>query len=120
MQWERVERGATRAMRFPIVVSLRYRPAVDSEWRDGESVNISGTGVLFRAAQRLELQIPVELSFTLPAAVAGGTPVRIDCRGQVVRALAPESPRYGALVAAAIAEYRFVREGGPEHGEAPS
>lgn len=106
-------------MRFPIVVSLRYR-SDDSDWRDGESVNISGSGVLFRVERPLALQTPVEMSFALPVAVADRAPVRVVCRGQIVRVAMPQSPGEWAMVAASIAEYRFVRGQGAEDDELPS
>lgn len=119
MQWERVERGVTRGMRFPIAVSLRYR-ADESGWHDGESVNISGSGVLFRAAWPLAVETPVEMSFALPVAVPDRATVRIVCRGRVVRVTAPEPPDDRAIVAASIAKYQFVREQGAQQEELPT
>jgi hypothetical protein len=83
----------------------------DIEWRDGESLNISGSGLLFRAEQPLESQTPVELSVELPGIGADGVAVRIACRGHVVRTVETDSATERPLVAATIDAYRFIRAG---------
>ncbi len=98
-----------RAQRFPIQTTLRYRESGEAAWREGETVNISRTGVLFRAQRIVAEQTPVEMSFELPVEIAHDSAAVIVCQGQIVRTIMPPASDQPPAVAARIFEYRFTR-----------
>ncbi len=94
-----------RAPRFPVRLPLRYRSIGATQWIDGQVENISRSGVLFRAANLVAVDTPVEMSFVLPV---GGGP-GVICRGRVVRTVPPRADAAPAGLAVTIATYQFVR-----------
>ena len=98
-----------RAQRFPIHTTLRYRPSGESEWQEGETVNISRTGVMFRAERLVAEQTPVEMSFELPVEIADDSAAIIFCQGEIVRTIMPPASDAPPAIAARILEYRFTR-----------
>jgi hypothetical protein len=74
-----------RAERFSLPVSILYRRAGDVRWREGHTENISRSGVLFRAVEPVDVQMPVEILLDLPAAVAGAAAGASLCHGRIVR-----------------------------------
>ena len=111
--WEEFEGGTPRALRFPLVFPLRYRPDEDRKWHQGRGANISRSGLLFRAEQPLALRTPVEVTFVMPARIPGESPAEVLCWGRVVRQAFCDS-RGELVVAATIDTYRFQRSGGHE------
>jgi len=99
----------TRAPRFPIEMFLRYRPSGEIGWREGTTVNISRSGVLFQVDQLLEVGTPIEMSFALPVEIGGEAGAEVSCRAQVVRTVMPPSTDTPPAIAATILEYCFVR-----------
>ncbi len=102
--------GSTRAERFPLHVTLRFRPPGEEKWLEGETENISRSGVLFRTSKLLGVNTPVEIQFSLPVEAGGEPGAAVYCLGRIVRAVVPppasgESP----LIAAKFLEYRIVR-----------
>jgi hypothetical protein len=89
-----------RAPRFALPMSMLYRPEGDSRWRQGRTENISQSGVLFRAAEPMELETPVEMLLDMPAEVGGDAAGASMCRGRVVRR---ESDRVDPRPALAVA-----------------
>jgi hypothetical protein len=69
-----------RAQRFPLQVSLRYRKNGVSHWLDGRTINISRTGILFRADERLSEKSVLEIIIQFPLKAT------LACRASVVRA----------------------------------
>jgi hypothetical protein len=97
---------AERARRFPFGLELRYRPVGQGEWHEGLTENISRSGVLFRSADILDVDTPVEMSFTLPA---GPVAPVIQCEGRIVRSVLPGPFQAPPGMAATISDYRFLR-----------
>jgi PilZ domain-containing protein len=96
-----------RAVRFAIEVPVRFRALGQLEWLSGQSVNISRSGVLFRADQILLPETHVELILPLPVKLLGESGAQVVCSGDVVRTLATAGRP--TTLAATIAEFRFVR-----------
>ncbi len=96
-----------RARRFAVRVPVRYRCRGEREWQEGVTENLSCTGLLFRARQPVAPRTPVELSFALPAQLAGPAQVRISCDGYVAR-VARGNGGDVPLLAAALLGYRVL------------
>ncbi len=96
-----------RARRFPIQTPLQYRASGSTGWSAGTTLNISRSGVLFRAAGEIELATMLEMRIVFPAEITRAAPANVVCLGRVVR-----SEHAGDLVsvAAAIVKYHFQRE----------
>jgi hypothetical protein len=101
--------GSLRAPRFPIRMSLHYRTPDESEWREGETENISRSGVLFHATAPLNVSTPLEITFALPVEVGGESGALVLCRGQVVGIVLRPYSDTPPCVAAKFVEYRIVR-----------
>jgi hypothetical protein len=97
-----------RAPRFPIRMTLRYRPSGDSFWREGRTENISRSGVLFRADQPVPVLATIEMLLALPVEVGGGENAIVICRGRVVRTEPPRDDDARPAVAATITGYRLT------------
>ena len=105
--------GKTRARRYPIQVGLRYRTASETEWHQGQSENISRSGILFQADIVLEAKTPVELSFPLPVEIGGEPGALVFCEGQIVRTVMPATTDARPALAAKIVDFLFVRSREP-------
>lgn len=99
-----------RAQRFAIELPMKYREKGDKDWCEGTTVNISASGVLFRAVRVLDPQSDVEIALTLPVAISGEAPGEIGCHGTVVRKIFGARSRKQPLLAASIVRYRFVHQ----------
>jgi hypothetical protein len=99
-----------RAQRFPIQTPLRYRTSGATDWIESRTINISRSGLLFHAAETLDLKTFLAMQILFPAEITGGNPANVTCLGPVVRTeslLAPGSP---GVMAAAIVNYRFTHD----------
>jgi hypothetical protein len=85
--------------------ALRFQVALPVEFADGMAVthDFSACGVFFETSQACSQGECIEFTAVLEH-VAPGHPVRLRCRGQVVRV---ERRRAGVGVAVAITAYRF-------------
>lgn len=99
-----------RAERFPIRTSLRYRESGESAWSEGTTLNISRSGVFFRAEREVDPKTVLEMRIQFPAEVVGEAPANVLCWGPVVRTVPPESPHGLPAVAVEILRYRFARD----------
>jgi hypothetical protein len=105
-------KGTPRAPRFPIQAALRYRVGNETDWLEGETVNISRTGILFRARKQEALKTPIEMSFNLPVTLADESGAIVFCQGEIVRTVLPPASDSPPRLAARILEYRFARQQG--------
>lgn len=108
----------TRAPRYRLQIPLRYRSTSEQEWREGRTVNISRSGVLFRTDHLMPLQTPIEMLLALPAEVGGGEDAAtVICRGRVVRTIPAggidtDADAGRPAVAVTIAGYRLAHSQG--------
>jgi len=95
-----------RAQRFPIKTAIRYREQGSSRWYEGNTLNISQSGVLFGTRQAPAPNTAVEMMFLLPLESRQNCGGQVICQGVVVR-----TAHAGGLpqVAATIVRYRLVR-----------
>ena len=97
---------STRAPRFPVHFSMRYRSVGETRWEEAQIENISRSGVLFWTEHLLAVDTPLEMSFVLPLGVMKPG---IVCRGRVVRSVSPAAHDAPRGLAATISSYHFVR-----------
>ena len=97
-----------RARRFPIAAHLTYREHGGTAWRQGITINVSRTGILFRAdgpppGTREPLEIVLTLAFSRFA------PARhVRCTARVARIAPGDLSWGGRAVAVAIAKYALL------------
>jgi hypothetical protein len=106
----RVLSGYFRAPRFPIHMCLRYRVPGENAWLEGETENISRSGVLFRPCAPLDVNTPLEVGLVLPEEAGGEAGALMLCQARVVRTLLPAASDAPPALAAKFLEYRIVRE----------
>jgi hypothetical protein len=93
-----------KAQRFDLTLPVELiRAGIAKASRQGETKNVSSSGVLFESDVTLRIGEPVEYVITLPTSPSPGNKVRLRCMGKVVR-LVKETG-----VAATLERYEFVR-----------
>ncbi len=78
-----------RAQRFPLRFPLHFRKSGMQYWQDGRTINISRTGILFQADERIpaESVLDIRVDFPMMAMLA--------CQGSIVRT---EEPRFAVRI----------------------
>ncbi|MGC2059658.1 MAG: ATP-binding protein, partial [Candidatus Sulfotelmatobacter sp.] len=97
----------SRAPRFQLHLPLKYRRLDEDKWHDGETRDISRSGLLFRAEDALQPNIQLEINLVLPAEIAGLSPTEVICRGEIVRTIEPLGEEMSPALAAKILQYHF-------------
>ncbi|MGC1224585.1 MAG: response regulator, partial [Candidatus Sulfotelmatobacter sp.] len=98
---------ATRAQRFQLHLPLKYRRLNEEKWHDGETKNISRSGLLFQAEDLLQPNVILEINLVLPAEIAGLSPTEVICKGEVVRTVESNGEKMPPALAAKILQYHF-------------
>ncbi|MGD0566789.1 MAG: ATP-binding protein [Candidatus Sulfotelmatobacter sp.] len=98
---------SSRAQRFQLHLPLKYRRLDEKNWHDGETRNISRSGLLFQAEDLLQPNVVLEINLVLPAEIAGLSPTEVVCKGEVVRTVQPDSEKMPPALAAKILQYHF-------------
>ena len=98
---------SSRAQRFQLHLPLKYRRLDEKNWHDGETRNISRSGLLFQAEDLLQPNVVLEINLVLPAEIAGLSPTEVVCRGEVVRTIEPAAEEMPPALAAKILQYHF-------------
>jgi CheY-like chemotaxis protein len=97
----------SRAQRFQLHLPLKYRRLNEEKWHDGETRNISRSGLLFQAEDLLQPNVILEINLVLPSEIAGLSPTEVVCRGEVVRTVSPNGGQMPPALAAKILQYHF-------------
>jgi PAS domain S-box-containing protein len=97
----------SRAQRFQIHLPLKYRRIDEEKWHDGETRNISRSGLLFQAEDFLQPNVQLEINLVLPAEIAGLSATEVVCRGEIVRTVKSAGDEMTPALAAKILQYRF-------------
>ena len=113
-----------RARRYAMATPLLFRQCGDQDWRPAWTLNLSRTGVLFRADDPPPaLNREIEFIFTLPVPGASSGP-QVRCLGRVVRVANEGLSGFGRVVAMTIDDYAFLgrlpARGGQDGDPAPS
>lgn len=98
-----------RAQRFTVGLPFRYREAGTEIWHEGQTTNISVSGLLFSGAEPLKPRTLIEGAVTLPPFAPGSDSAVLRCRGSIVRNSKEGLRGLSAILAAAIADFRLVR-----------
>jgi CheY-like chemotaxis protein len=101
------EQPLSRAPRFQLHLPLKYRRLDEEKWHDGETRNISRSGLLFQAEDSLQPNVQLEINLVLPAEIAGLSPTEVVCRGQIVRTVKSAGEEMHPALAAKILQYHF-------------
>ena len=101
------EQPLSRAPRFQLHLPLKYRRLDEEKWHDGETRNISRSGLLFQAEDFLQPNIQLEINLVLPAEIAGLSPTEVVCRGEIVRTVKSAAEQLPPALAAKILQYHF-------------
>jgi len=97
----------SRAQRFQLHLPLKYRRLDEEDWHDGETRNISRSGLLFQAEDLLQPNVILEINLVLPQEIAGLSQTEVVCRGEVVRTVQTAGEEMPPALAAKILQYRF-------------
>ncbi len=100
-----------RAQRFQLQLPLKYRRLDEEKWHDGETRNISRSGLLFQAEDLLQPHVVLEINLVLPAEIAGLSATEVVCRGEIVRSVEPGAEKMPPALAAKILQYQFQHGG---------
>jgi CheY-like chemotaxis protein len=101
------ELPSSRAQRFQLHLPLKYRRLDEKNWHDGETRDISRSGLLFQAEGPMPPNVVLEINLVLPAEISGLSPTEVVCRGEVVRTVQPAGEEMPPALAAKILQYRF-------------
>lgn len=93
------------ARRLPLQTLLRYREIGDTDWSEGQTENISRSGILFRGPQIGEPNSAIEMVVMFPETDAGPGG-RAFCSGHIVRLGSRDAS--GMSLAARISSCRIV------------
>jgi DNA-binding response OmpR family regulator len=108
---DRAEMALSRAPRFQVQLPLKYRRLDEEKWHDGQTRNISRSGLLFQAdvlqSQWLQPNVQLEINLVLPAEIAGLSPTEVTCRGEIVRTEKTAGEEMPPALAAKILQYHF-------------
>jgi hypothetical protein len=108
---ERGRNTRRRARRFPIATTLLYRERGARRWRQGRTLNVSRTGVLFQPDVPMSTSAR-DLDFVVSLPLGGGLPApRVRCVGHVVRGVL--AGRDDALAEVAVSIDAWALEGRP-------
>jgi PAS domain S-box-containing protein len=97
----------SRAQRFQLHLPLKYRRLDEEKWHDGETRNISRSGLLFQAEDLLQPNVILEINLVLPAEIAGLSATEVVCKGEVVRTVKANGTQMPPALAAKILQYHF-------------
>jgi PAS domain S-box-containing protein len=97
----------SRAQRFQLRLPLKYRQVDEENWHQGQTRNISRSGLLFQAEDLLQPNVVLEINLVLPSEIAGLSPTEVICKGEVVRTVGSEHEEVPPALAAKILQYRF-------------
>ena len=86
-----------RAQRFPLKLPLKYCKSGMEHWEDSRTVNISRTGILFKADEALQANSVLDIRISFPLKLT------LQCQGSIVRA---EEPNF----ALRIHRYHMLRK----------
>jgi PilZ domain-containing protein len=101
-----------RQPRVEAEISVNFRKVSDFSWSIGRIRNISRSGALFRAVQRLGPSTPIEMEFVAPSHFGDDAGQLVACRGKIVRFSPPPPDDRRAIMAVHFSKLAVVRRPG--------
>src|SRR5687767_13331883 len=95
-----------RAPRYPLKMTIRFRPAGGGGWLEGETLNVSQSGILFRTSQPVP-GLHETLEMALEMSALGPRIANVTCTGRLVRIRPAEDS--SAVIAATVEVYHLTR-----------
>ena len=99
---------SSRALRYPLRLTVRYREKGGAEWRMGTTQNISESGVLFLTDGATSEKATLEMMIQM-LAVGSHPAAEIACQGTIVRRVTARDSSAAPAIAVEFSDYRFVR-----------
>ena len=96
-----------RAARFALAMPGRYRLPRGGDWHEVRVVNLSDSGILFRADEPLPLGTLFEMVVETPFQIGNLAPGRFRCLAKISRTEPVLSTDAGYPVAAEFVEFRI-------------
>ena len=96
-----------RSARFAVAVPGRYRLPPREGWRDVRVVNLSDSGILFRAGEPLAPGTLFEMVIETPFQIGNLAPGKFRCLARISRTEPIISPDQGYPVGAEFVEFRI-------------
>jgi hypothetical protein len=103
-------RMTPRATRFPLRLRAKYRCAPSRRWHPAITVNVSRTGLLLRAHERIDVGRPIDIAFRLSQNLLDTLSSAVICRCRVVRIEPTPDDDAELLIATEIVTYAFARQ----------
>lgn len=95
----------TRADRYKLKTPIRYRRSGQMGWRNGTTVNLSKSGVLFLADAAIPAGTSIEVVITLPQKTENNEPKTLAASAMVAGERHAEKGEKGHRIAARILNY---------------
>jgi hypothetical protein len=97
-----------RARRLKFQTSLRYRAKGQTFWHEGKIENLSQSGLLFKCAESLPPDTPVEMIFEMPEEISGQKNSSVQGHGRLIRCQGEPGKTGNFAMAVSIVEYQFL------------
>ena len=95
-----------RAERIAYEGLLSFRPIGQLDWAQGMTVNISPSGVLFRANQPVAVNKVLQMTYVLPTQMPGKDGDVVCCKGLIVRTSPPTANDRQTHMGAKVLDYQ--------------
>ncbi len=86
---------------------MMFRRVGETEWQQGQTANVSRTGILFTTQTTMQPHTALEMKLMFPAELVGRTAGQVVCRGEVIRSESSVLREPQAL-AATIGSFRML------------
>lgn len=87
---------------------MMFRRVGESEWQQGQTANVSRTGVLFTTQTTMQPHTALEMKLVFPAELVGQAAGQVVCRGEVIRAESSPLQAPQSALAATIGSFRML------------
>jgi len=102
------DRRTAPRLDFKVPVKLKPVNGPTPYMLTAESINLSEHGVFLSMANPVNVGSPIELSFTMPAEITGGGPMKVRCTARVVRVERDQTAEGKVSVAAHIEHFETI------------
>ncbi len=90
-------------------VTVQFRVVGSKMWHEGQTENISKSGVLFNADESFQEGTGLELVFEMPKELTGDEPAPVMCRCTVARVTTSQKEPAVYHIACSVSDYEFMK-----------